>query len=261
MDESLKTIERNSLNRAEAMKEAEKPRPKPKEGRSTFDELLEQSRSLSEQAAKPKLQQKTLTREALPETDRLKERQKDRHKDSEEKEDQRQDSKSDRRDGQDVAKKVVGKQGLKQQQGEGGRGNSHEKGMTQKRGEKTQLLFKKGLSHKGAVGSLEFAREFQAKLTQATQRAPKTIPQDILNQVVRYVRLGQKADGTQVFEIKCRETLFQGLSLRFEAKNGKVSVEFLTANKEVQGLFAKEIPSIRELLVQKGIAVENLAVS
>ncbi|MBI4223486.1 MAG: hypothetical protein HY609_01000 [Deltaproteobacteria bacterium] len=261
MDETLKHIERRSLNRAEAMKEAERPNPRPKEGRSTFDELLEQSRSLSEQAAKPKLQQKTLTKEALPEAHRLKERQRERNKDSEEKEEQRQDSRGERREGSDGAKKVVGKQGTKQDQGEGKGGSSHEKGTLQKRGEKTQFLFKKGLSPKAAIGSHEFAKQFQTRLAQAARLAPKTIPQDILNQVVRYVRLGQKADGTHVFEIKCREALFQGLSLRFEAGDGKVSIEFLTANREVRALFAKEIPSLHRLLTQKGIAVANIVVA
>ncbi|MBI4124358.1 MAG: hypothetical protein HY466_00310 [Deltaproteobacteria bacterium] len=261
MDESLKHIERRSLNRAEAMQEAERPKPKPKEGRSTFDELLEQSRSLSEQAAKPKSQQKTLTKEALPEGHRLKERQRERNKDSDEKEEQRQDSRGERRDGHATAKKVVGKQGTKQDQGEGRGGNSHEKGTLQKRGEKTQFLFKKDFSPKAAIGSHEFAKQFQTRLAQAAQRAPKAIPQDILNQVVRYVRLGQKADGTHVFEIKCRETLFQGLSLRFQARDGRVSIEFLTADREAQALFAKEIPSLHRLLTQKGIAIENIVIA
>lgn len=261
MDETLKTIERQSLNRAEAMREAEKPKPKPKEGRSAFDELLEQSRTLSEQAAKPKLDQKTLTREALPEVDRRKESQKERQKDSEDKEEQRQETKSDRRDGQEGAKKVVGKQGTKQDQGEGRGGHSHDKGMMQRRGETTHLQFKKGLNPKGtlSMGSHEFTRQLQAKLAQAV--GPKAIPQDILNQVVRYVKLGQMADGTHVFEIKCRETLFQGLSLRFQARDGKVAIEFLTANHQVKGLLEKEIPAIRGLLTQKGIAVENIVVT
>lgn len=259
MDETLKQIERHSLNRAEAMKEGEKPKPKPKEGRSPFDELLEQSRTLSERSAKPKLDQKTLTREALPEADRLRERQKERRKDSEEKEEQRQESKSDRRDGEEGARKVVAKQGTKQDQGDSRGGQSHEKGTTQKRGEKTFLQFKKGFSSKVALDSLEFARQFQTRLNQVS--APQTIPQDILNQIVRYVRLGQKGDGTHVFEIKCREAIFQGLSLRFEARDGKVTVEFLTASRDIKALFAKETEQIRGLLISKGIAVENIVVT
>lgn len=243
------------------MKEAEKPKPKPKEGRSTFDELLEQSRTLSEQSAKPKLTQRTAAKQALPETDHLKERQKERRRDSDDKEDQQRDSKGERREGQEGGKRVVAKQGTRQQDSDGKGSNSHEGGMTRRRGEKSRLLFKSGLPHKAAIGSHAFAKQFQEKIRQAAASHPKAIPQDILNQVIRHVRLGQKADGTHVFEFRCRESLFAGLSLRFEARDGKVNLTFLTASRSVKALFEKEAGAIGALLTQKGIAVETITVS
>lgn len=257
--EDIKLIERRSFDRQEALREAEKAGSKPKEGKSTFDELLEQSRKLGQGLAESKTQTKTATKEAAGEAEKLRERQKERSKDSEKEEEKKQDSSGEKRETADGGKKVVGKANLKQHQG-GSRGGEGD-GSFGKKGERSNLSLKKSGSLRTVdVGSHNFAKEFQAKLTQNNSKIPGTIPQQVLNQIVKTVRLGVTRTGDKVLELSAGTTLFQGLTLRFQSRNGKVAVTFLTANPETRSLFKKEAARIRETLIQKGVAVETVDV-
>lgn len=262
MDESLKTIERTTLDRHDLFREGDKPKPKPKEGRSSFDDLLDQSRQMAQKASEPKQQSKTLTREALPEVQSFKERQREKGKDSEDKEDQRQEGR-EKKEGQDGAKKVVGKTGLKQQQGDGHGSGGREGGASSKKGERSFVVLKKIQSQKGVLGtgSANFGKEFQNQLSKVAAHLPKTIPQDIVNQVIRFCRVGKTFDGAKIFELECGQPFFQGLRLRIRSKSGKVSVEFLTAKSDIRELLLKESPQLRETLEKKGIAVETIRVA
>lgn len=263
MDESLKSVERTSLDRAELLKEADRPRAKPKEGKSPFDELLDESRRLGQNLNDTKGQTKSATQETLPDCEKFKERGRDRSKDHEKEEEGKKDSKGERKESGEGHKKVVGKANLKQQQGNSQGSSSGESRSGYKKGLRSQVTLKNSLLDKGSIvaGSHSFAKEFQARLAQTSPHLLKTIPQEILNQIVRTVRVGMKQDGTRLVEIECPEEVFKGLTLRFKARNGKVSLEFLTANQETRELFEKEAASLREGLQLKGITVEDLKVS
>lgn len=261
MDESVKTLERQSLNRIESQKELERPKPKPKEGKSTFDELLDQSRRLSQGLSDPKNQAKTETKNAVPETQRFKERDREKSKDSDDKEEQKQEGNREKRDAEGADKKVVGKAGLKQSQGDAHGGGSREGGTGSRKGERPFVNLKSFDLTKGPlhVGSQEFVKELQ--LAKGGYAIPKTLPQDVVNQIIRYAKVGQTRDGSHLFELECHQEVFRGLRLRIQAKNGKVNVEFLTANEEIRKLFVKEGPKLKIALQAKGIAVETITVA
>lgn len=259
--EDLKQTDRASFNRAEQIKEAERPKTKPKEGKSPFDELLEQSRKLSQDLAESRTQTKTATREAVAEGDKLKERQRERSKDSEKEEDRKQDSGGERREGADGNKKVMGKNSPRQQQGQSKGGDTGD-GSSGKKGEGFRTNIKKMTGAKTVeAGSHNFAKEFQTQLIQTTSAHQTKLPQEVLNQIVKAVRLGFKRDGTKVLELECGPEIFQGLRLRFHSKDGTVTLAFLTANPETRKLFEEEAEAIRQTLKEKGIVVESITVS
>ncbi len=258
--EDIKLIERRSFDRQEALREADKPKAKPKEGKSTFDEMLEQSRKLGQGLAESKTQTKTATKEAAQEAEKLKERQRERSKDSEKEEERKQDASGERKEAAHGGKKVIGKANLKQHQG--GSGGGEGGGASGKKGERSLAALKKLSGTKTVeAGSHHFAKEFQAKWIQADPKIPNTIPQPVLNQIIKAVRLSVARGGIKILELDCNETFFQGLTLRFQSRDGKVSVTFLTANPETRSLFKKEAGRIRETLMEKGVAVETVAVA
>lgn len=259
--EDLKQIERAAINRADQLREAERPKTKPKEGRSAFDDLLEQSKKLSQDLAESRTQTKTATREAVVEGDKLKERQRERSKDSEKEEEQKQDSRGERKEGADGGKKVVGKNGPKEHHGQSKGGEAGD-GFSGRKGERFGTNIKKSSGAKTVeAGSHHFAKEFQTQLIQTASAHQTKLPQEVLNQIVKAVRLGFKRDGTRVLELECGPEIFQGLRLRFHSKDGKVDLAFLTANPETRKLFEREREKIHQTLKEKGIVVESITVS
>ena len=260
--EDIKQIDSASITRAEQLREAEKPKSRPKEGKSPFDELLDQSRELQSKMVDVKTQKDAATKEALPEAEKYKERQRDRSGDSEKEDERKQDS-SDKRENFDGGRRVFGKANLKQQQGNSNGNSSGEGGSSQKKGERSVQNIKKLSTLKGSneVGQAGFVKELQSRLIKQAQTSATKVPQDVLNQIVRTVRLGIAADGARTFTLDCHEEVFKGLKLRFKSRSGKVQIEFLTANAETKALFEKERDQIRETLTSKGIAVEEIHIS
>lgn len=260
--EDLKQIDRASINKAAELREAEKPRPKAKEGKSPFDDLLEQSRKLQEGSVNKQTAKNNTTKEATAEAEKYKERQRDKSKDSEKEEERKQDQSGEKREGSDGAKKVFGKAGLKQQQGGAGDGSKGDGGLSGRKGKQSleeikKMSFSKELSGPGQIG---FAKELQNRLTESAQSHGIKLPQDVLNQIVQAARLGIARDGSKTLELDCHQELFRGLKLRFKSQRGKVRIEFLTSNSETRALFKKEAAELQKVLREKGIDVEELHV-
>lgn len=260
--EDIKQIDTASIKRAEQLREAEKPRPKAKEGKSPFDDLLEQSRKLQEGSVNKQTAKNTVTKEATAEAEKYKERQRDKSKDSEKEEERKQDQKGEKREGSDGAKKVFGKAGLKQQQEGGGDGAKGDGGLSGRRGRQSLSAIKKLSLSKEIAGPGQngFAKELQNRLAQSAQSHNIKLPQDVLNQIVQAARLGIARDGSKTLELDCHQELFNGLKLRFKSRGGKVRIEFLTSNPETRELFKKEAAEIQKVLREKGIDVEELHV-
>src|SRR3989338_10617403 len=89
IDETSRYVDKTAADRAEALKQSDKTPPR-KEGKSTFDELLEQSRMLQQSIVSNKQSPQTATQQAVREADNRKERQKEESKDREKEQDDKQ---------------------------------------------------------------------------------------------------------------------------------------------------------------------------
>ena len=264
VDESSKYIERTTMDRKDQLRETDKPKPPRKEGKSPFDELLEQSRQMQQGSVDTKLQaNKTVTQQAVQEIEKHQEKTKDQSRDRDKKEEEHQQStKGERTETGFVGRKIVGKTGLRQQQGESG-GKGSEGGPDSKRGEKALLKTKKWSATDTRVqdGIKQFGKQLQAAMSKAGNAVPKTISQEVLNQLVQYVRLGLSREGGKEIELQLHEKVFKGLRLRLSSNHGKVEVHFMAATAEVRELFTREASRIKGELIAKGVAVETIQVS
>lgn len=262
MDETVKYIERRQLDRTESFREVDKPKPPRKEGKSPFDEMLEQSRLLQQGNMDTKVQNKQTTQQAIQEIEKRQERSKDSSKDKEKEEDQRQEGSQERKTATGPGRKVVGKTSLKQNQSGSGGGRFDGSGHSAKKGDPSVRIAKKtGLGEFSiSQNSSPLESKFNTTLSHIAKAIPKTLPQEVLNQIVRYVRIGLNQNGHQTIELRLHREIFKGLRLRLSSNRGKVSVHFLAATPEVKALFEREKFKIQDKLMLKGIAVEEILV-
>ncbi len=112
-----------------------------------------------------------------------------------------------------------------------------------------------------STNQTQLGKAFQTYLKKQANFIPKQLSQEILNQLVRYVRIGLNKEGNKEIELDLHKEVFKGLRLRLTANHGKVSVHFLTANSDVRELFKRETSKIEGALVARGIAVQEIKVS
>ncbi len=260
MIEDVKYNDRKYIDRAEQAKEADKPKPPKKEGKSPFDELLEQSQRLQQGSVDTKSQDKRVLQQAAKEVEKRQERQRDQSKDREREDEHRQNTRDERSPTQSVTKKVVGKAGLKEQQGgggehasEGGGGFSRKKESSSAAAKKSEMAPAPLQKETGAFG-----KAFKIAMS---QYLPKTLSQEILNKVVQYVRIGLSRKGNKEIELELHEKIFKGLRLRLESNRGKVTLHFLAANAQTRALFERESSKIRAHLENRGIDVAKVMVT
>lgn len=261
MDDSYKSLERKSLEQTSTRLPEPEKAPKPKEGRSVFDDLLEQSMRLTQNALQNRQGSKTETQQAIPGIQREREKERERSKDGEK--DSSQQKQEERSEKQGDGKKVLGRPELKQQQEHSGGGNFQGGGREgSKDSKRSHLSMKKSsVSELQAKASVQqFAAQLQAKISQAANGHLKTIPNEIMNQIVKLIRVKSFQDGAHVCEVDCRDGVFLGLSLRFAASHGKVKVQFLTGNPETKALFEREAGNIGNALRAKGVVVEEIRI-
>lgn len=262
IDETPKISDRLALEKAGQMKEAERPNPRPKEGRSAFDEVLEQGRRLNQPNLNPVQENKQTQKEQSAPVEKLKERFREQNKEKENRDDTKKESKEGKRETTEGGKRVVAKEGDKNKEQESGSGGNFREGGSDKQGKRPLLNPKKGFLEvsKGMGTGVEGPKNFQNHLTPSANPLPKTFSQEILNQLVRYVRIGLNKKGQKEIQIDLHQNVFKGLALRVSADHGKVNLHFLTADRGVQALFEREKPAIQEALRQKGIAVGEIRV-
>ncbi|MDO8527188.1 MAG: flagellar hook-length control protein FliK [Deltaproteobacteria bacterium] len=261
VDEASKYVERRTMDRADQLREADKPKPPRKEGKSTFDEMLEQSKQLQQGAVNTKTQSKTTTQQAIQEMEKRQERSRDQSKDRDKEDEHKQDSRDGKSQTGVVTRKVIGKTGSDKQDGGSG-GHSFEGGGSGSQKGERFLTKGKKVGEMNLQGTHKpFGKQFQLQLAKSETQLPKTLPQEVMNQLVRYVRIGLSREGMKELELQLHEKVFKGLRLRLSANHGRVKIHFLAANQEVRELFQRESANIEQQLVSKGIAVEEIRVT
>lgn len=240
-------------------------RPK-KEGRSTFDQYIEQNKILqkSPERVRPELvkgedQHETRVARQQEEGERSRDRQ-----DEKEQERGKQKAREERTDAAESAQRVVGKgrgrggsdkggSGQRFGDGRGYGGTAHKRGID---------LLKKGAALKSAQTGLEaskFADRLKSRMADA--HLSREFIQNLVSQIVRFVKSGINRDGDKEVRLELNERIFRGLRLRVALKRGKVSVHFNTGNREVRELFASSAENIEKELAAKGILVGEIKVT
>ena len=262
----LDKIDRRVMDdKIDMAREADRPKPPQKEQRSAFDEVLEQSRVQNQASFSSRLQSQKATQQGVQEAEGNQDRR--RHeKDKKGKGDEKEGSRKDRSENQNASesghKRIIGKTGTQEQGGQssaggGGSGgssfgrHSSSKGIELKKGERSRM--------EAAVQTEKF-RETLVKQTQ--QNAQKRgLDPELLQKLVRYVRVGLNGLGEKEIQIDLYEAVFRGLQLRLASKGGKVKVHFLASERDTRVLFEKNASAIRGALEAKGILVESIQVS
>ncbi len=252
-------------DRADAARQADKAKPPQKEQKSSFDEVLEQSRVQNQASFNSRLQSQKATQQGVEELQGDQERRR-QDRDKKDKDADQSGSRKDRSDSRDTAtgdhRKVVGKGGTRDGENQGGSagGGSSGSGFGRKSSSKV-VESKKGERSRmdEAVRAEKFRETLAAKSNQNVKRAG--LDPELLQKLVRYVRVGLNGLGEKEIQIDLHETVFRGLKLRLAAKDGKVKVHFLASEGETRRLFEKNSSEIRQALEAKGILVESIQVS
>lgn len=260
------------MSEAEKIKEVPKPPPEqakepsvPKTSQSAFDKVLEQSKILQQS---PLLQGKVSeqagseyrVKEISKQQDKSEEKQK---KDDRDETSGREKTKQKQKGSETVTKEAITRSGEKKGFGGGAGGEGGGRGGFGGHSAKKQVLEKKFADVKGflnALGRSAFAGKLAAASASTAALKPQQM-QALVNHIVQAIRVGKNELGEQELLLVLRENMFRGLRLRFTSKGGKVSVQFVTANREIKNLFAAESPKIKAALEEKGVNVAEIKVS
>lgn len=256
-DEKIKEIERPKI--PEPTKEEFRPQ---KEGRSTFDKVLEQSRLLQQS---PRQNQPTVSKGEghegrVARQQEQGEKGRDRQSDDKEKERGKEKSREDRNSGTTVDQRVGAKGQMKGSADKGGGGKG--RGFGQSSQKKVDTMLRKGALSKGAEAALEgsqFASRLKAHM-KASQLSKEFIER-LVGQIVKFAKLGKNRQGEEEIHIDLRERIFRGLQLRIAMKHGRVDIQFNTSNAEVRELFTNSSDAIKKELKAKGVSVGNIKVT
>lgn len=103
--------------------------------------------------------------------------------------------------------------------------------------------------------SFATASKFQQAMA-AQQKAPAQLNtkqmQQLVNLLVQAIRIGKDEVGNDELQVAFQAAVFKGLRLRLQAKDGKVSVTFMSDDPGVRALFRKERDRISKQLKAKG---------
>lgn len=265
MGEKVSRAERaREQQRVDARQQA-KPQPKQKEKpqESDFNRALEKSQLSSKTSPQLRGESKVATERAIKEAMHQQDRRGDDRKRDEDDREKGRDGrqKGDAQNAKLADQKVIAKGRLKQQSGGGGQGQG--RGFGQTLGRKSMA---RALKQSGARGlPVNLQGKFAAKLAQQMKGADAAqqtqFTQQILNQLVQYVRIGLNRKGEEEIQIELHEKIFRGLKLRVTAREGKVAVQFRTADKEGRRVLTENTDTLKAALSEKGIAVDEIAVT
>lgn len=263
MEESRKTLDRANLDSPYRTQESERSKPPKKEGKSTFDELLEQNRLLQQGSLDAQFKPKGSQQQSVASVEKFKEKFRESTKEREKEESQKQETRDEKNRMGEPAKKIVGKNFLKHDSGgQNQKGSQDGSGLAKK--ERRLLTENKRLTNTNSLEmktSHEFAKALQETLKKQNLHLPKTLSQEILNHIIRHVKIGLNEKGQKEIDLVLHRNVFKGLRLRLSVNHGKVNVHFLTANGGVKELFLREKSAIESALKEKGIAVEEILVT
>ncbi|MFH1874120.1 MAG: hypothetical protein ABH859_02915 [Pseudomonadota bacterium] len=254
-----KEISRAEQAKQEQLPQKPKAKDQPKEEKSKFDQVLERSQTTQKN---PIMQQNTgrntLTEQAVKEGGKHDERKQD---------DQKRDSKDKDQRGQKDAEGKETSSGLLDQRvmgkGKSKQGQSSGQGQTgygfsqSRRGAK--LTKQKGTStFTASVLQGKFAQKLKSQIASLTGHPQFT--QSVLNQMVAQVRISLTAEEKEI-ELKLKEKFFKGLKFKVTSKNGRVTVEFITADAKDRATFENNSAEIRAALEKRGIVVEDIRIT
>lgn len=237
--------------------ERTKAKPRVKDSKK-FEEILKQR---AQQLQQPSIMRQQATSQTATEHAVRHRKQEDRGRDKDhdkgEEKEGRKDGEGDRKTDAKIAEqKVVAKHSARDEGGGGGRGGRG-RSDTGKRGVATRT---RSADAKQAPSQLR--AQFAARLAQAAKQPSSALTQQVLNQIVQYVRIGMNRDNEKEIVVDLHEKIFRGLKLRVASKGkGKVAVHFSTKDREVRSLFDSQRGTIREALKQNGIEVAEITVA
>jgi len=191
------------------------------------------------------------------------------HRDSREQSDSKeQKGKSDQKDSAQHAKeadqRVVSKQGQRDSGGgQQGRGQEGQQGA----GQQAEAGAAKGESQqarpdtsKPMMTQMEGLGKPPAAAKASKAHVPKTLPKEVMQQIVSYARLMVRPGGEKEMELALRDEVFKGLRLRIVTKQGKIEATFITSSPDVRNLFQAQKRAIAQALEEKGLEVEGINV-
>lgn len=101
--------------------------------------------------------------------------------------------------------------------------------------------------------NLRTASETHAKI-------PTVFSKELIDQIVRYVRLLTKVDGEKEMDVSLHEQVFKGLRLKVVTSGRAIEATFLTLSPDVRELFLAHRRDIEQALKEKGIEVRKINV-
>ncbi len=248
---------------SESSRREERARAKDKGESSQFDEVLRQRAQIGQPSAILKQAAQTATEQAVRQErprDEGDGRKGDREKGEEREGKSGGEGEKRSTDAKTAEQRVVAKHGLKDrdsggQSGERGHGGGGFMGRRDTGGKSTRQL---SSSHTPVQLRAQFARN----LAKAARMPENVFTQHVLNQIVRYVRIGINAEGEKEMRLELHEKIFRGVRLRVSTKGkGKVVVHFTTSDAEAREAFMKQRDAIRGALAKKGIEVAEITIT
>lgn len=254
--------------RAEAVKESiardekNKVKPRDKKQSSQFDEVLKERANRLQQ---PSLMRQAITQAATEQGVRHAKKEDERghekkgRKEGEEKETQKSHEGDRKTDAKTAEQRVAAKKSLTDERGGGGRGRGGGYGGSSGRRQASFTRSKEALSKQGpAMLKAEFAKKLAARM----KISGRVFSEMVLNQIVKYIKLGMTSEEEKELKMELSEKFFRGLRLKIVKKGkGRVSVHFLTPNSEARELFESGKQELSKALSNKGIDVEEITVT
>lgn len=163
--------------------------------------------------------------------------------------------------------RVVVKTSQREGKGQGQQGQSQGQGSGQGgpggRG-KAEAVLREQVRTKTAFEASVKSAFVDQLATQAQKKVPKHLTseqmQRLVNQMLQSIRVGKSELGGDELQLGFQAHIFQGLRLRLQEKDGKVTVSFLSQNKEIRDLFERESGRIQRALEERGVSVDVVQV-
>ena len=127
-------------------------------------------------------------------------------------------------------------------------GNRHE---SQTAGQQGNLLLQ-NLKEENFLSGLQ-----QASQTEGTQT---TDTQDIMRQIMDYMKVSVKADGSDL-EMQLHPQSLGTLHVQVASKNGVVTANFITQNETVKAALESQVVQLKESFAEQGVKVEAIEVT